>query len=583
MHIFAIQPDKYSLVENLEVRMFGAMATATATATATASSDELEGPVLEVVAKLLAEGRNDKVLETVEALVARNEQLERQLAALGRRTMKANEGVNSAQLRLLLGGLDEQERAEDEDEDPADIEEANKRLRARAEAAAEAARQRELAKKNRDKSKPKKKRLPDTLPRYENIIEVAEDERACPECNAQRPVVGYDDSEVLEFVPAKLRIRVDRREKRSCKACTNLAVAPRGEKLVAGGQFSSSVAVQVVYNKYELGLPLHRQVKMFVTMGMVMAVSTLCDQVKWMAELLQPLWRIAIDQVRDSKVKHLDGTGLPVLDRDHPKGKRSGTIWGMAGGESTKPQIAAYRYATTKKADGQVEGEFGPRDILAQWTGRVVLDADTLFASQCKRDDLLDCGCNMHARRYFVKALDSGDTRASLVIGAFKGLYQVEEDVRDVSDAERLAVRQKRSTPIYDDIVLWCKAHQPNTPPQSPLGKAINYLLNRELSLRRFEHDGAIPIDNMAAEHNFISVALTRKNFLFAGSNAGAERAAIIYTILRCCRLANVDALEYLNAVLPVLAGRIRGVDLPKLMPAAWAAQGRPGADALEL
>ena len=92
-----------------------------------------------------------------------------------------------------------------------------------------------------------------------------------------------------------------------------------------------------------------------------------------------------------------------------------------------------------------------------------------------------------------------------------------------------------------------------------------------EVALRRFESDGGIPIDNMASEHCFVSVALTRKNYLFAGSDAGARRAAIIYTILRCCRLAGVEPIEYLSAVLPVLARKVKRVDMANLMPAAWA------------
>lgn len=555
---------------------------ATATATTTATDDELVGPVLDVVAKLLEQGRNKEVLKAVEALVARLEQLERQNAALTRRPMKANEGVSSAQLLLLLGGLDAQQQPEPEPEPVSDTKTADEQLRLRAEAAADLARQRELAKKGEAKGKPKKKPLPDKLPRHENIIEVPDSERRCPCCNADRPVIGYDIAEVVELIPARLRVRRDKHEMRACKDCEKLVVAPRGEKVVVNGQFSCSVAAFVVHYKYEYGMPLHRQIKMFSTMGLVLAVSTLCDQVKWVAELLQPLWRCAIEQVRESNVKHLDGTGLAVLDRNHPKGTRTGTIWGIAGGESTKPEVAAYLYATTKKAVGQVEGELGPSDILAEWEGIVVLDADALFVEQCKREELLYCACNMHARRYFVKALDSGDTRAALVIGAFKGLYQVEEDVRDASDAERLAARQARSTPIYDDIVMWCKAYRRDTPPKSPLGKAINYLLNRELALRRFEHDGMIPIDNMAAEHNFISVAITRKNYLFAGSDAGAQRSVIIYTIVRCCRLAGVEPLEYLNDVLPVLTGKIRAADVPKLMPAAWATQRRLRSDSPE-
>jgi transposase len=541
-------------------------------ATASQTSDgDLIGPVLEVIPKLLAEGRTEEVLAAVRALVARNEQLERQLAALERRRMKTNEGVSTNQLTLLLDKLREQQTTENKDPTLAAKQE-DERLQKRAEAAAERARQKALAEKDKPKRSALKKPLPAELPRRDNIIEVPEAERACPKCGDERGVIGHDVSEVVELIPAQIYIRRDMREKRACQTCEAAVVrAPRGDKIVVGGQLGCSVVAQILTDKYDLGIPLNRQRKTFERMGLPLSISTLCDQVKWGTELLRPLWQEAIDQVYGSHIMHIDGTGLDVLDRDHPKGKRRGALWSTAGASAMKPEVAAYFYTSTKKAKGQREDELGPSEILAERTGIVVSDADTLFSEQRKRPELIDCGCNMHARRYFVKALDGGDSRAALVIGAFKGLYQVEEDVRDASEAERLAARREHSTPIYDDIVKWCEAYQPLVPPKSPLGRAISYLLNHQLALRRFETDGSIPIDNMAAEHNFVSVAITRKNFLFAGSDAGGEWAAIAYTILRCCRLAGVEPVQYLTDVLTVLSRKIRRVDLPELMPAAWA------------
>lgn len=219
---------------------------------------------------------------------------------------------------------------------------------------------------------------------------------------------------------------------------------------------------------------------------------------------------------------------------------------------------------------GQRPGEKGPWEILQQRTGIVVSDADTLFAAQRKRDDIIDCGCNMHARRYFVKALDRGDSRASLAIGAFKGLYQVEEEFREATAQDRLAARQTRSSPIYDDLVAWCRAYESEVPPSEPLGRAIAYMLNHELALRRFESNGAIPIDNIAAEHGFIQLAIARKNFLFFGGDSGGERAAIVYTLLHCCRMAGVDPAEYFTDVLPILGRGVDELDMAELMPERW-------------
>ena len=532
------------------------------------------GPVLEVLPTLLAQGRMDEVLAAVEALVKRNEELERRLAAMVQRGHKSNEGVSKDQLQLFLEQLSTQRTKQAED-DAADNDgpdqEVDARLLARADAAAERARQKALSEGNKPKQRPLKKPLPPHLPRQEQVIDVPEQERACPSCGETRDVCGHDISEVLELEPAKLYVRRDLRVKRACRFCeAHVVRAPKGDKVVAGGQFGCSVVAQLLYDKYTQGVPLHRQRKDFARLGLQLSSSTLCDQVKWGAELLRPLWLEAIDQVLDADVMHIDGTGVQVLDRDHAKGKRLGTLWATVGADASGPKVAAYRYASTKKAKGQRPGELGPTDILALRTGITVADADTLFTAQMKRSDILDCGCNMHARRYFVKALDGGDKRAALVIGAFKGLYQVEEDVRDAAVEQRLATRRERSTPIYQDIVDWCRHYEGDTPPKSPLGRAIGYLLRHEEALRRFEHDGTIPIDNVAAEHAFVPVALTRKNYLFFGSDNGGDWAAIVYTLLRCCQLVRIDPVAYLRDTLSVLSRKVRRVDVPELMPAQW-------------
>jgi transposase len=530
------------------------------------TTDESVGPLLEVLPVLLAEGRTDEVLAAFRALVARNEKLERQLASMLRPTSKSNEGVSSDQLLLFLERL----RAETNDE-VRDETEVDARLLARADAAGVRAREKALSEGNKPKQLPLKKPLPAELPRRDNVIDIPEAERACPSCGSERDVCGDEIAEVLELEPAKLYVRRDVRIKRACRQCeANVVCAPRGQKVVQGGQIGCSVVAQLLHDKYDRGLPLHRQRKDFARLGIELSTSTLCDQVKWAAELLRPVWLEAIDQVLDADVMHIDGTGVKVLDRDHPDGKRSGTFWGTVGADAGGPKVAAYFYAATKKAKAQRPDELGPTDILALRTGITVADADTLFTAQMRRDDVIDCGCNMHARRYFIKAVDGGDDRAALVIGAFKGLYQVEEDAQLLSADNRLELRRARSSPIYADIVAWCRHHERDTLPKSPLGRAIAYLLRHEEALRRFETDGRIPIDNAAAEHGFVPVALTRKNYLFLGHDNGGDRAAIIYTVLRCCRLAGVDPVAYLRETLGMLSGKVRRVEMSELMPAAW-------------
>jgi len=529
--------------------------TRTSTPSPTAAQEELRGDVLDVLQDLLARRCDDEVLEVVRQLVAENSTLKRQLAEMVMRRRKG-EGVSVAQLKLFL---DELEVEEDE------------ALAASSEELKEASEVDEASKKKRNKTPRQphaRQPFPPELRRIDNPIEVSAQERACPICGEERSCIGHDVTEVLELIPAELVVRVDRREKLVCKPCEGeLVRAPLGDKVVPAGKFGCALVASLVVDKYRDGLPLHRQKQRLKQLGFLAPVSTLADQVTWATDLLRALWRAAVAAVLGSAVMQLDGTGLAVRDNKHPAKLKIGSLWGYVGDD-----VAAYLYTSTGKKCGQRPGELGPEEMLAKRTGYTVADAATLFDKSFKRDDLIECGCNMHARRYFKNALDAGDRRAALAIGAFKKMYLIEQGLADKPPDERLAVRRAEIAPIYGKLLKWCKVHQGHEPPSTPMAAAIRYVRNHKLALCRFLEDGRVPMDNGAVERLHIRVALTRKNYLFAGSDAGAERAAIMYTILACCALADVDPVEYLTDVMPRLARGIRLRDVADLLPKQWKA-----------
>jgi len=559
------------------------------TAASASSSSVLEGEVTDVVRALLEEGRNGAALDVVRQLAnvngelatklakieAEKKDLERKLARIDAFRRK-NEGFSTAQLLLFLNELTG-ESANDDDapsDDAAlseEMSEANEKLRAQSEIDAEA--KSEPVTKTPARQPPLRKPLPAHLERVDNPIPVADAKRACPRCGKDRVCIGHDVTEVAELEPAKVIVRRDMREKLACDACDGeLVRAPVGDKVVTGGRLGPRLVAELVVDKYSDGLPLHRQKERFARMGLELPVSTLADQVTWSTELLRPLWRAAIAEVLASKVMHLDATGLPVLDREVAGGKRLGSLWGYVG--SGDVDVAAYLYMSTGSAKAQRPGEIGPADMLALRTGYTVADASNLFDSSFKRPDLIECGCNMHARRYFVKALDAGDTRAALPIAAYKKLYAIESEIAPLAPAVKLSARNERSRPVFEELGAWCRVYKPNEPPTSLLGAAIRYFTNYEIALGRFLEAGEVPPDNGAVERLHVRAALTRKNFLFAGSDAGGDRAAIAFTILSCCRLARVNAADYLADVMPRLARRVRLRDVPALLPARWHVSG---------
>lgn len=547
----------------------------TATVTSTTTIEEWRGPVLEVVSKLLADHeRSRELIAIFNKLIARNSELELQLMELLSRRNKG-EGVSTDQLLLLLNA--QQQPGADTNAEPASApcspqaEEANSQLRK-----ASGIDERCNAERNEPPTPPPqpsvRNTFPDHLERVTQVIAVPQEQRPCPICGKERECIGHDVTEIADLKPPEVFVRVEMREKLLCKPCGGEMVrAPVGDRVVAGGRFGSTLVAQLLVDKYDDGLPLHRQKERFERMGLPVAVSTLADQVTWVTDVLQPLWHAARREVLVAIVLHVDGTGLPVLQRDkrtHKKigtGKKLGTLWGYVGDET-----ALYIYCSTGHKQGQAEHDIGPEDFLAERAGFTVADAAAVFDASFKRDDLIECNCNMHARRYFFKALDGGDHRAALPIAAFKKLYEVEAKSRDFDADKRLALRQEESRPVYDSLLHWCEVYKTEERPSSPLGKAVGYLINHHVALKRFLDDGRIPIDNGVVERLHVRAALTRKNFLFAGSDAGGRRAAIAYTILASCRLAGVNPLEYLADVLPKLTSGVRPADAHQLLPAMW-------------
>ena len=445
------------------------------------------------------------------------------------RSFKTTEKVSRAQLLLFL-----EKAAEDKPATPPQSGTANEEEPTPHDELAKLVDE-EQKRRSTEKTKPPPKRpsrkpFPDNLRRVDNPIPIPipEAERPCPICAGDRRCMGHDMSEVLELIPAEVVVRRDLQEKLVCDACDTPQItrAPCGDRVVDGGRFGPRIVAQMLVDKFRDGLPLNRQRERYGRLGIELSVSTLADQIGWATELLQPLWRGLQIEALGADVLHIDATSLPFFDHlgkgAKKKRKKLGALWGYVG----DTDVALYLFAPSGHASFQDRHTIGPADYLGLRTGYTVADAASVFDKAFERDGIIECGCNMHARRYFVRALDAGDARAAIAIDAYHALYGLEKEARDQEPVERLRLRQQRSAPIFAKLLEWATSIRDDEPPASKLGRALTYLTNQQVPLTRFLEDGRIPFDNGIVERLHVRAALTRKNFLCVSRKEISMKAA---------------------------------------------------------
>jgi transposase len=512
---------------------------------------------MEMLEQLLAARRDEPVKKLFAQVLARNSELETRLAKRRLGTANESEGITSAQLDMFLLAL--------KDEANAALQEANEKLKELAKAPEKPA-----APPKPPKQPALRRPIPDNLRRVENIIPVPSDQRPCPFCGKERKCIDHDVTLVIELLPPEVIVREDKREILACvPACrdeSELKRAPLGDKVISGGIYGSALVATMLVRKYDQGMPLHRIREELLRYGLDMPSASASDQIQWATGLLRPLWYEAQEQVLRARFVQLDPTSIPVRDKEHGFGIQLGSLCAYVG----DGELVTYLYSSTGKKNAQRLGELGPEDFLAQRIGLTMADASNAFDKTFCRPGMLECGCNAHARRGFVKALDSGDTRAAIPIAAFKRLYDIEEEAAPLDDAARTLLRQAKLRPIYEELLAWCRLYRPLEPPSTPLAKACGYIINHYVALTRFLDDGSIPIDNMLVERLHRKPATGRSAFLFVGSHAGGERAAIAYSILATCRLIGLNPVPYLSDVLPTLARGVELEQIPALMPKSW-------------
>jgi transposase len=391
--------------------------------------------------------------------------------------------------------------------------------------------------------------LPAHLPR--EIIVHAPSSCTCPDCGAAMRKLGEDISEQLDFIPGTFKVIRHVRPKLSCGRCARVIQLPAPARPIERGMPAPGLLAQVIVAKYADHCPLYRQQSIYRRSGVDLDRATLADWVAGVSRLLEPLVDALGRYVLAAQKVHADDTPVPVLDPGRGQTKTA-RLWAYVRDDrpagSRDPPAVWYRYSPDRKG-------LHPSAHLHKFCGILQADAYSGFAALYQSGRILEASCWAHARRKFYDLyVASRSPIAAEAIQRIGALYAIEREIRGKMPAERAAVRQERAGALLEQLHAWLSTTLRTVSAKSQLAAAIHYALVRWTELTRYRDDGRIEIDNNSAERSIRPIVLGRRNYLFAGSDAGGERAANLYSLINSALLNAMDPYLYLRHLLERIA-----------------------------
>ena len=415
----------------------------------------------------------------------------------------------------------------------------------------------------KQKKKPVRLPLPEDLRREEEVIEPTDIDD-----NWVR--IGQEVTEVLEHKPGELFVRRITRPKYAVKTTVqeqerpSIQVAPLPPMPLPRSNAGASLLAELLINKYQYHLPFHRQIKMFKQAGVNLSASTINGWFQGSCDLLRALYHRLQEEVLGSDYIQVDESTVPVINNEKHKTVKA-YLWMV---RSVTKNLVFFHYDKGSRAQKVVV------ELLQGFQGAIQTDGYEAYSIYEQKKGVLLLGCWAHARRKFEESLSEDKSGAEYALAQIGKLYQVETMANEqgLDDEKRAALRRRLAYPIMVSFEKWIANYYTKVLPKGRMGRALSYTFSIFHRLSRYHLDGRYKIDNNLAENAIRPLALGRKNFLFCGNHDAAENAAVIYSLLGCCKALGINPREWLIDVLTKIPvyNNDYSLDLADLLPHNW-------------
>lgn len=392
------------------------------------------------------------------------------------------------------------------------------------------------------------------------------DNKVCGTCQEPGRKIGEEVTTEYDYLPARLVCKETVRPKyaHDCACAPEvMSIAPLPPRLVPQSKLGLGLAVYLLLSRFDDHIAYYTLERIFRERhGVIIPRQQMVQWVEKIAFLLQAICNGIWKELQATGYLQIDETPVKVLDPEVKGRAATGYLWFYS-----NPKGEVFLEFCTGR------GREGPEKRLADFEGTIQTDAYAVYDSLRRQRPkaLKRLGCAAHIRRKWYKAAEESCREAIWFIGLIRQLYLIEDETRDLTDAERKAVRRQKAPPFWRAMKRRALELRANGRllPQSSLGKAVNYFLKEYTAAVGYLREGRFMIDNNNCENDVRPSAVGRRRWLFIGHPDAGWRSAVIYTIIQSCRRRGINPHEYLTDVLSRLPS-MTNQQVEQLLPSRW-------------